>query len=79
MRVVDSPPERALSDSEEKPPWRAAKVNEGGSTETSRRLASVEKGKNRAVRRKSDRLQDKCIRIIEIEGKEGSEHESPDL
>ena len=45
-----------LSDSEEKPPWKAAKANEGGSEEASRRLASSEKGKNRAVRRKSDRL-----------------------
>ena len=34
----------------------AAKANEGGSSEASRRLASEEKGKNRAVRRKSDRL-----------------------
>ena len=35
----------------------AAKTNEGGSEEASRRLASSEKGKNQAVRRKSDRLQ----------------------
>ena len=33
-----------LSDSEEKPPWRAAEANEGGSEETSRRLVSEEKG-----------------------------------
>ncbi len=53
---MDSHPERVPSDSEEKPPRMAAKTNEGGSEETSRRLASGEKGKNRAVRRKSDRL-----------------------
>ena len=34
----------------------AAKTNEGGSEEASRKLSSSEKGKNRAVRRKSDRL-----------------------
>ncbi len=53
---MDSHPERVPSDSEEKPPRMAAKTNEGGSPEASRRLASGEKGKNRAVRRKSDRL-----------------------
>ena len=36
-----------LSDSEEKPPWMAAKTKEGGSEEASRRLASSEKGKTR--------------------------------
>ena len=56
-RVVDSGSRRErLSDSEEKPPQMAAKANEGGSEEASRRLASGEKGRNRAVRRKSDRL-----------------------
>ena len=49
-------PKRVPSDSEEKPPRMAAKTNEGGSEEAGRRLASGEKGKNRAVRRKSDRL-----------------------
>ncbi len=53
---MDSHPERVPSDSEEKPPRMAAKTNEGGSEEASRRLASGEKGKNRAVRRKSARL-----------------------
>ena len=46
-----------LSDSEKKPPLMAAKTNEGGSEKASRRSASSEKGKNRAVRRKFDRLQ----------------------
>ena len=53
---MDSHPERVPSDSEEKPPRMAAKTNEGGSPEASRRLASGEKGRNRAVRRKSDGL-----------------------
>ncbi len=34
----------------------AAKANEGGPEEASRKVASGGKGKNRAVRRKSDRL-----------------------
>ncbi len=41
---MDSHPERVPSDSEEKPPRMAAKTNEGGSPEASRRLASGEKG-----------------------------------
>ena len=61
-----------LSDSEEKPPRMAAKTNEGGSEEASRRLASSEKGKNRAVRCKSDRLltqdkESKAMKALSIE------------
>ena len=45
FRRVPSYSMRALSDSEEKPPWRAAKANEGGPEEASRKVASEGRAK----------------------------------